>query len=253
MTIKDLLIKFLHELKFVLIRDLFEAKSRFGFKLLIKKTDFSSLFFYSDDYEAEETKLISEIVKSGMTVLDIGGNIGYFTLLMANLVGKEGKIHTFEPNPPMYSRLEKNIKINPELDDGRITLHKIALSSKEGETIFYCPIEGHEGVGGLKNTKRASIEKEIKVNIETLDKFVLDNKINKIDFIKMDIEGGELDVLKGAEDTLKKIRPIILFEANEMNTAPYGYRVMDILYYFEERDYIIKKTGDDNFIAMPRN
>jgi len=123
-----------------------------------------------------------------MTVLDIGGNIGYFTLLMAHLVGPEGKIHTFEPNPPIYSRLKKNIEINPELNDGRITLHKIALSSNNGETTFYCPIEGHEGVGGLKDTRRASIEKTIKVNVLTLDKFVLDNNLNKIDFIKMDIE-----------------------------------------------------------------
>ena len=229
MTIKDLVIKFLHELKFVLInisKNSFEAKSRFGFKLLIKKTDFSAIFFYSDDYETEETNLIAEIIKPGMTVLDIGGNIGYFTLLMAHLVSREGKIHTFEPNPPIYSRLVKNIEINPELNDGRITLHKIALSSKEGETTFYCPIEGHEGVGGLKNTERASIEKTIKVKTQTLDNFIIDKNIKKIDFIKMDIEGGELDVLKGADNVLEKIRPIILFEANELNTAPYGYIIL---------------------------
>jgi len=60
-------------------------------------------------------------------------------------------------------------------------------------------------------------------------------------------------VLRGAENTLEKICPTILFEANELNTEPYGYRVFDILFYLEKRGYNVKKAGAENFIAVPRN
>lgn len=132
------------------------------------------------------------LIKLGMTVFDIGANIGYFTLLMARLVSNAGQVYVFEPNPDMLNELIKNIKINPELSDGRIIIQKEALGNANGQKTFYCPIEGHQGVGGLKNTERAPLEKIITVKVNTLDDYIERNDIKKIDFIKMDIEGGEL-------------------------------------------------------------
>jgi hypothetical protein len=68
----------------------------------------------------------------------------------------------------------------------------------------------------------------------------------------MDIEGGELDVLRGGARMLEILRPTILFEAYEANTAPYGYRVFEILSFLEQRGYIVKQAGMSfNFLAMP--
>lgn len=226
-------------------------ESKLGFKLFIEFTDVSAPLFYFGNYEVEETNTICNNVKPYMIVMDIGANIGFFTLLMARLVGPEGTVHSFEPNPDIQRRLKENIKINPDLSDDRIKLYEMALGARNGKTTFYCPIIGHEGVGGIKNTERAPLEKTITVKVNTLDDFIIKNNIKKIDFIKMDIEGGELDVLKGADYTLNKIRPIILFEGNEVNTEPYGYRVFEIILYLEKRGYAVKKSGSENFIALP--
>ena len=178
--------------------------NKLGFKLLINLTNLSAPFFYFDKYEKEETDLMTSLIKPGMTVFDIGANIGYFTLLMASLVGNNGQVHVFESNPDVLIELIKNIDINPELSDGRIKIKQEALGDVKGQKTFYCPIEGHHGVGGLKNTKRAPLKRTITVKVNTLDNYIKMNNIKKIDFIKMDIEGGELDVFKGAEYTLNK-------------------------------------------------
>lgn len=118
--------------------------------------------------------------------------------------------------------------------------------------IFFCPINGYQGVGGLKNTERAPIEKNISVKVPNLDDYIKKYEITKLDFIKIDIDGGELDVFNRAEYTLNNIRPIILFETNELNTEHYGYRVFDILLFLEEREYIVKKSWAENFLTIPR-
>jgi FkbM family methyltransferase len=222
-------------------------------RLRLKFSDGSARHMYFDEYEREETQRIAHIVRPGMTVLDIGANLGYFTLLIARLTESTGKVHAFEPNPEMFQRLEENVRFNPQLADGRIACHRLALGEKAAEAEFFCPVEGREGVGGLKDIQRAPLGKVIKVAVQTLDQFLAEHAVTRVDFIKMDVEGGELGVLKGATRLLKDLRPVILFEAYEDNTAHYNYRVFDILNYLEQRDYQVKQAGMSyNFIATPR-
>jgi FkbM family methyltransferase len=224
-----------------------------GYRLRVAFTDVSAPLIYFGQYEQEESGLIAHLVRPGMTVLDIGANIGYFTLLMASLVGPRGQVHAIEPNPIMLQRVEANIVLNPPLQDGRIKTHHLALGAKSGHADFFCPNTGHEGVGGLKDIKRAPLDQVIQVPVATLDGFVQAQGIEKLDFIKMDIEGGELDVLRGGERALRQLRPVWLFEACELNTAPYGYRAPEILSYLEQRDYRVKQAGaGDNFIGEPK-
>jgi FkbM family methyltransferase len=248
--------RIIHKFKWILFQKLGTKstiiKTDLGFKFKVDFNNVSAYFFYFEKYELEEIDLIKKYLKPGMTVLDIGANIGYLTLLMSNLVGPEGHVYSFEPNPTIYSRLGDNIGINPDLDDGRITTEKIALGASEDKMEFYCPINGHEGVGGLQDTKRAPLDKVIEVKVNTLDNFVLEHNIDRIDFIKMDVEGGEFDVIRGAKNTLKKMNPIILFEATELNTAPYGYKVKDFLQYLENEGFTVKPSDSENFIAIPR-
>jgi hypothetical protein len=92
-----------------------------------------------------------------------------------------------------------------------------------------------------------------RVPVRTLDAFIEGEGITNVDFIKMDIEGGELDALRGAERTLSTLRPRLLFEAYELNTAPYGYRVFEILDHLERRGYVVERAGmGPNFLATPR-
>jgi FkbM family methyltransferase len=226
----------------------------FGYRIRLESSDVSAHQVYFGYYEAEETERIFELVQPGMTVLDVGAYIGYFTLLMAVRVGPQGKVYAFEPNPNMYRRLIGNLALNAEHSDGRVVPQQVALSAHDGEAEFFCPIDGLEGVGGLRDTKRAPVASVKRVPIRTLDGFVERERMTKVDFIKMDIEGGELDALRGAEGMLSTMRPTILFEACELNTAPYGYRVFEILDHLEQRDYVVKQAGmmGQNFLATPR-
>lgn len=188
-----------------------------------------------------------------MVTMDIGANVGYFTLLLAHVVGPDGRVYAFEANPPVFETLHHNVGLNPQYQNGRIILRQIALGAENGCTDFFCPAPGYEGVGGLRNTHRAPIARTVKVPISTLDEIVERHRIVNLDFVKMDIEGGELDVLKGAGHVLTEMKPVLLFEAFEVNTAPYGYRVYEILCYLENRGYTVKQAGmTTNFIAVPR-
>lgn len=243
--------------KWILLKNVHIEKilieNNFDFKFFIYFNDLSAPDYYYNKYEGIETNLIYDIVKPKMIVMDLGANLGFFTLLMGRLVGPEGQVHSFEPNPHIKKRLIENIKVNKDIDDGRITINDVALAANKGKTSFYCPIDGHEGFGGIKNTKRAPVAEKIKLNMDTLDNYVHENNIKKIDFIKMDIEGGELDVLKGADHILKVFKPIILFEGCELNTKPYGYGVSELLSYLQKKKYIIKKIDAENFISLPED
>lgn len=224
-----------------------------GYKLFLEFVDDSFEIYYHGLYEEEETSIIKKIVKEQMNVLDIGANIGYFSLMMANLIGPKGKVYAFEPNPKMFLRLKKNLEINPSYSD-QIEINQLALGNMEGIAKLFCPPPGLEGLGGLRNTKRIPIDKTINVNVITLDKYVKEHNIKKIDFIKLDVEGGEYDVIKGAEDTLTKNHPIILFEAEEKNIAPYDYHVFEVIDYLKNNGYVVEKIGNGpNFLAISHN
>jgi FkbM family methyltransferase len=227
-------------------------RTNWGSMLELHFTDISASPMYFGNYEEQETQKIVKHVKDGMTAFDIGANIGYFTLLMAELAGPSGCVFAFEPNPMMYSRLQSNIALNPQLDDGRVKAMPVALGKEEGLSSFFCPILGHEGVGGLKDVQRAPVSKAINVEVDTLDNIATKHNIKRLDFLKIDVEGGEYDIFKGSEYVLRELRPIILFEACELNTTPYGYRVFQELQYLEQRGYTVKQAGFGyNFIAVP--
>ena len=244
--LKWLVYKLLHRRSIV-------ADDLLGFRLRLEFSDVSAPHIYFGYYEQEEASLVCKLVRPGVTALDVGANIGYFTLLIASRAGPQGKVHAFEPNPSMFKRLTENVLLNPEFTDGRVMLHQIALGVDAGEAEFFCPIVGHEGVGGLKDTERAPLSNIIRTPVQTLDGFVRDERIDRIDFIKMDVEGGELDVLRGGDRALAILRPTILFEACELNTTAYGYRVFEILNYLEQRNYIVTQAGmGQNFLATPK-
>lgn len=146
----------------------------------------------NEEFSPEITDVLKKNVKKGDTVVDIGAHIGYFTIILSDLVGNDGKVIAFEPNPITFSILKKNIETNSL---SNVILENLAISDIESEQYIK---ESNESAG-------SSIDKNytdgIKINTITLDKYFENKEIN---FIKMDVQGSEFNILNGGIKTFKK-------------------------------------------------
>lgn len=151
--------------------------------------------------EGLENELFSEYIKNGMTVVDVGANIGYYTLLAAKLVGPSGKVYAFEPEPKNFSILSKNISIN---NFRNVVVLPKAASDKNDKAFLYLSETNNEG-HRIYNLGEG--RKKIEIESVSLDDFFVGQE-EKIDFIKIDVEGAEMAVLEGMRHILKCNRNI---------------------------------------------
>jgi FkbM family methyltransferase len=177
------------------------------------------LIVYNGVWEALQTDTFLSILKEGMVVLDIGANVGYYTLLAARAVGPQGKVFAFEPEPKNYGLLCSNVKENGY--DNVITVPS-ALSDHNGTGRLYLS-PNNSGIHNL--SKRWEETTFINVNTVTLDEYFRDYE-RRIDVIKLDAEGAEELIFKGMSQLLKNNPNLILF--TELNPAsdvysPEGY------------------------------
>jgi len=148
-------------------------------------------------YEKLQTKAIKREIRKGDTVLDIGAHIGYYTLLLAKLVGENGRVFAFEPEPSNFGLLEKNVKANGY---SNVVLVQKAVSNQTGIAKLFL---NRSNTGGHSLRKGRYTKDSIEVAAIRLDDYFKDYD-GKIDFIKMDIEGSEGEALRGMLSLLKK-------------------------------------------------
>jgi len=159
-------------------------------------------------HEPLTTELIKNIVKEGMTCIDLGSNLGYYTLLESKLVGNSGKVFAFEPSPITYENFKKNLEINHITN---VYHYNVALGNINGKIKFlvskmsnWCRI--------VDDSKKTLDDNIIEVPMLTLDDFSTKNKLEKIDFIRMDIEGYESKAYSGMTEIIKKFKPELYME-----------------------------------------
>ncbi|MEZ5428967.1 MAG: FkbM family methyltransferase [Pyrinomonadaceae bacterium] len=159
--------------------------------------------YYESDYEPETFAFFRKNIKPGMTVLDIGGHMGLFAVMIAKMVGEGGRVFSFEPTPFTRSVLEKVVGLN-EVSDV-VEVRGEAVSSKSGTAVFYDT--GTEVSNANSLVKTGLSKGEIKVPMISVDAFVREKNLT-VDCLKIDVEGVELDVLSGAKETFEKFRPV---------------------------------------------
>jgi len=178
-------------------------------------------FMLHGDYEPESVKLVKEIVKSGDTAVDLGASIGFYTLLLARLVGEGGRIISVEPTSNQFPYLVKNVEVNGYKD--RVELVNAAAWNKQ-----LTPIQinaGHEG--------------EIKYAV--LDEILPE----KVDFIKMDVDGSELNALKGLVKTIERNKQLkIIIEFYPKYLKKLGSGPEETLNFLQSRFSKIEKMKD---------
>jgi FkbM family methyltransferase len=189
-------------------------------------------------FEVQTLRRYRAYVHEGDVVLDVGANIGAHMLPLAQLVGFTGRVLAFEPTRYAYDKLMKNAALNPDLAS-RVTAHQAMLVSDSSSVLpdaIYSswPLEGTADLhadhqGRLMSTDGAAIW--------TLDDFVTSRNLPKIDFIKLDVDGNEHDVLLGARQTLGRFRPALMIEL-----APYVYDL-----HPEKFDEVLKILWDNGY------
>ena len=167
-------------------------------------------------FESEEISYFEKNIKDGDIVIDAGANIGLYSIIASKLVGKSGEVHSFEPALETFNILEKNILIN---NLSNVKINKMGLGDKEGKFVLSIPndvpygfADSYRFVDLTTNEVTDSKKSEI-INIQTIDNYCAVNKVSHVDFIKIDVEGLQYQVLIGAKKTLENNRVIILFEA----------------------------------------
>jgi FkbM family methyltransferase len=192
----------------------------YGNKYIIDSSDLimaPQLITYRQ-WESDLSSLLFNSVNKDTKFIDIGANFGYFTCLAASKIGPtgSGKVYSFEPNPKLFKLLEKNSIINWSM--APITLNQFALGSDDGDGILFIPNNGAANAT-LTNLKESEVTKA-EIKIKKLDSILACDE--NIDIIKIDVEGYEYDVLRGATRIIKEnpnIKIVIEWSIPQMNDA----------------------------------
>lgn len=189
--------------------------------------------YYAGDLDRKVTWICSKLVKNGDTVLDVGANLGLVTMWLSFLAGSKGAVHAFEPNFDRQDILEQVIKRNCL---SNVCLHPIGLGERESVHILRVPAR-NMGMGTLNWNKDLGIDqiREYRVRVRPLSRILEQESITKIRLMKLDVEGFELNVLKGAETYLRNHQiDAILFELNDPSNSFYQE---EIIKYLDSLDY----------------
>jgi FkbM family methyltransferase len=206
-----------------------------------------SLIYWRGYHSVNEISLMKKILKQNMTFVDIGANQGEYTIFAAKRL-IQGQVISFEPLSTSYNHLKENIKLN---QFNNVMTYNFALSDTKGYAKIYTSddLEIHssfnEGLSSLyqSNYRNALLEK---VEVEVFDRVWKNHNNLSLDIIKIDVEGSELPVLKGAINTIKKYKPLIILEINEETFQEAGYAKDELIIFLENLNYkfsLIKPKG----------
>ncbi|HET9744947.1 MAG TPA: FkbM family methyltransferase [Chitinophagaceae bacterium] len=198
------------------------------------------LFWYGH-YEKELGDLIKKILKPGDVFLDLGANIGYISLLAAKHE-PTAKIISFEPVSSIFGKLEENISLNTARN---VKAVHSGVGERNEERDIYISDEDNTGMSSFQKPENYSGRIET-VKVITIDKWFESSGLSRVDLIKLDVEGSELDAVTGMHDILKNFRPLLIVEINPGTLSQFGVTAADIfnkLGQLSFRGFLVLSTG----------
>jgi FkbM family methyltransferase len=208
----------------------FPLRLRFGAWWLAKNRGLDQ-YLFEGGFENAEIRFTERYLQRGMTILDVGAHQGLYTLLASKRVGPKGRVISFEPSPRERRWLVRHVRLN------------------------FCRnvrVEGSDEDWGnsLRPPAVKGSTRRVRVEVISLDDYLAKNKNRPVDFVKLDVEGAELEVLKGAQRLLtERPRPVILAEVYDVRTEPWGYRAKDIVQHLGQLGYEWFEIGVDGGIT----
>jgi FkbM family methyltransferase len=196
---------------------------------------------YTARFEKREISGALSAIKPGMKVIDVGANIGLYSILANQIVGGLGKVWAFEPSSQTARKLQKNLLLN---NCRSVEFVQAALGDgKESSLTLQRDPDGQDGDRYLRPREAAVIRDggdEEMVSVTSLDQFCESRGVLSVDFIKIDVEGGEFAVLRGSEAILRAgSRTIVMFECTQQGCARYGHTQRDVFEYLRNLGYVV--------------
>jgi FkbM family methyltransferase len=198
-------------------------------------------------FEHEVVELAKKYVKKNTTVLDLGANFGQMSVLFSNMVGEEGKVYSFEADDFIFEILSKNIEANGK----SIIAIKGAVHNVEGEILNF-PVQDFKEFDtyGSYGIDYSNTIKGREVKTVTVDSLNIQTPIS---FMKIDVQGGDLQAMQGAVQTIKRNRMPILFEYEYHFEERYNLKFQDYVDFVLDIDYRFEKVlNGHNFLIIPR-
>jgi FkbM family methyltransferase len=194
------------------------------------------LLFYGD-YEPHMRQMFNSLLEAGAVAVDVGANIGVHTLTLANLVGDSGHVIAVEPNPTVRERLERNLQIN---EITNVVVYECALGANDDQMSLRIPTAKSKESANPGLASLVALDTPhnlVAVEVRRLDDLFNESGLERLDLVKIDVQGFEMQVLEGMTALIEKFRPAILFEYEDWAWQKGGGSLSSAQEFFKRKDY----------------
>jgi FkbM family methyltransferase len=199
-------------------------------------------------WEPESWDAIRPQLTGDAVFVDVGAHIGYYSLKAAAALGPGGRVIAIEPNPPTVQELRDNIAASGAT---RVHVSPVACGDKESTLVLYASPRANTGQTSLSRANAEQtgvIAAEYRVRARPLDAIVGDEGVHRVDVIKIDVEGAEMLVLRGAGRTLDRFHPVVIVELIEPQLRSMGTSVAEVRAFFTAHGYAPRAEIDNNVV-----
>ena len=211
---------------------------------MVLGNDQSRCLYVGGSFEPNEFAFLDKVLRPGMVVVDAGANEGFYSVFMARRVGAQGRVIAVEPSPRERARLVRNIEINGFRN---VEVRSTGLGAGPGQAVLHIANAEHNGQNTLGSFVYEGVSEETRLQIalESIDAISQQMGDDRIDVIKMDVEGSELRVLEGATRVLERDQPLILFEVLDKALRAQGASAEQLIAFLYRRGFVVLQFGTD--------
>jgi FkbM family methyltransferase len=207
------------------------------------RTTFERQAFWSGRYDESPLRLLESLLRPGAVVIDVGANIGFYTVRLGRTLERlgGGRVHAFEPIPANAARLAYNVRANGL--EAIVSIQECALGSSDGRLAFILENEYQSSTGNasmIGASGEAAFSFDTEAAVTTLDGFVERAGLTSCEILKIDVEGAELEVLRGATATIERFRPAILAEYNAHWAGRFGWNREAYATFARDHGYVTR-------------
>ena len=209
------------------------------------------LFDYWGD-DVGDLSFLWRYLQPGMTFVDVGAFHGIYSTIAAKRLGDGSHVVAFEPSPRDRRRLQLHLRYNGIKS---VVVEPYAVAAEAGETVLNMVVGGYQNMNSLRPPAIDQPVQQVAVQTIALDEYLHRNQINKVDLMKVDAEGGEIQIFNGAKTLLSRLRPLVICEVLDKVTRPWGYPAREIVERLRAYDYVwFEILPDGNLLPHhPRN